>query len=100
MVCSENQVCVNTPGSSACECLAGYHKVSNTCEGRYIYALQKLTIPIQDFWFLTDTDECSSVDFHDCDESGHQVCFNTPGSYICNCEKGFQEVESTCKGTI
>lgn len=34
MVCSENEVCVNTLGSYTCQCLSGYYKQSNSCKGR------------------------------------------------------------------
>lgn len=36
---------------------------------------------------LTDTDECV-MDPGVC--GNHTQCFNTPGSYYCNCNKGFQ----------
>ena len=33
------------------------------------------------------------------DHSCNQICVNTPGSYYCNCEPGFQPVSVTeCEG--
>ena len=33
MVCSKNEVCVNTLGSSMCQCSPGYYRLSNLCKG-------------------------------------------------------------------
>ena len=42
-----------------------------------------------------DIDECEGGS-HDCS----QICVNTPGSYYCNCQRGFQLVSDTeCEGT-
>ena len=42
-----------------------------------------------------DIDECMDED-HGC----NQTCVNTPGSYYCNCERGFQPVNfGECEGT-
>ena len=35
-----NKICVNSVGSYSCVCGDGYTKVSNTCEGRFIYLLK------------------------------------------------------------
>ena len=44
--------------------------------------------------FYTDINECMEED-HSC----NQTCVNTPGSYYCNCELGFQPVSVTeCEG--
>ena len=41
-----------------------------------------------------DVDECGEGS-HDCS----QICVNTPGSYYCNCQRGFQLVNDThCEG--
>ena len=39
-----------------------------------------------------DIDECMDED-HGC----NQTCVNTPGSYYCNCDSGFNATE--CEGT-
>ena len=41
-----------------------------------------------------DVDECGDGS-HNCS----QICVNTPGSYYCNCQRGFQLVNGTeCEG--
>ena len=43
---------------------------------------------------FADIDECMG------DHGCNQTCINTPGSYYCNCERGFQLINSTeCDGT-
>ena len=45
--------------------------------------------------FIADIDECMGD--HGCD----QTCVNTPGSYYCNCERGFQPINNTeCDGMV
>ena len=42
----------------------------------------------------SDIDECMEGN-HGCS----QVCVNTPGSYYCNCDRGYQAVGATeCEG--
>ena len=45
-----------------------------------------------------DLDECKTIS-GTCD--GH-MCINTPGSYVCQCKKGYQKVDSMelCQGNI
>ena len=44
---------------------------------------------------IADIDECMGD--HGCD----QTCVNTPGSYYCNCERGFQLINNTeCDGMV
>ena len=42
------------------------------------------------------------ADIDECMEGGHgcdQTCVNTPGSYYCNCERGYQIINTTeCEG--
>ena len=44
-----------------------------------------------------DINECRSKE-HDCEED----CINTPGSYYCNCKKGYRLKSDmkTCEGTL
>lgn len=39
---------------------------------------------------LTDFDECTSGQFHDCSE--HAQCFNLRGTYTCSCLEGFADL--------
>ena len=44
---------------------------------------------------IADIDECMGD--HGCD----QTCVNTPGSYYCNCERGYQLINNTeCDGMV
>ena len=40
--CTQNQQCINMPGSFVCECVSGYRMLNETCEGmktsEYIFA--------------------------------------------------------------
>ena len=31
--CTQNQQCINRPGSFICECVSGYELLNGTCEG-------------------------------------------------------------------
>lgn len=42
----------------------------------------------------TDKDECANFPCTD----QHEVCTNTPGSYTCTCESGFQKKDGLCQG--
>ncbi|KAI8519983.1 hypothetical protein Bbelb_032400 [Branchiostoma belcheri] len=59
------QICVNYPGSFACDCQAGYQLNSDGLD-------------------CDDVNECEPA--HDC---GHQ-CHNDIGSYHCSCNSGFE----------
>ncbi|XP_068088523.1 EGF-containing fibulin-like extracellular matrix protein 1 [Hyperolius riggenbachi] len=61
--CRPDQVCSNVRGSFSCLCPRGYQKRGEQC---------------------LDIDECSLSSF--C----HHHCFNTLGSYYCQCNVGFQ----------
>ena len=41
-----------------------------------------------------DLDECQTAT-HGCDTT-HGICFNTTGSYYCQCKKGFTETGKVC----
>ena len=48
-------------------------------------------------WLLPiDNNECSSSDTNDC----NQICSNTPGSYVCYCNTGYELGldDATCVG--
>ncbi|XP_045193379.2 uncharacterized protein LOC123549396 [Mercenaria mercenaria] len=70
-VCTENQVCVDTPGTYICACRAGYKRSNDGLK-------------------CIDVDECNEQ--HEC----NQRCVNTDGSYSCACRAGFEfEANST-----
>lgn len=67
-------ICVNTPGSYACQCKAGYSRLNS--------------------FECTDVDECSDENSH-CHL--HATCTNLPGSYSCKCADGYEGDGYTCR---
>lgn len=49
------------------------------------------------FCFVSDIDECGLIDELYC-AGPLDVCFNTIGSFRCDCQQGFQRVNNTCEG--
>ena len=66
--CGANAACVNTAGSHACSCNAGYAPVGDS--------LQNLQ--------CADIDECATG-AHSCGEHENAFCANTVGDYECSC---------------
>ena len=66
--CGANAACVNTAGSHACSCNAGYAPVGDS--------LQNLQ--------CADIDECAAG-AHSCGEHENAFCANTVGDYECSC---------------
>ena len=63
-----------------------------SCIDTLVYMCISLLFPMD---VCLDIDECMDED-HGC----NQTCVNTPGSYYCNCDSGFQPVNATeCEGT-
>ena len=63
--CSNDALCVNTPGSFGCVCKTGYTGDGVTC---------------------TDVDECATNTDNCADNA---TCTNTPGSFTCACPTGY-----------
>ena len=88
--CSSNnggcaQVCTNTPGSYTCGCNPGYELDGDgfSCNGNVDKS--KLISRLVLIFKFSDIDECSS------NNGGcAQVCTNTPGSYTCGCNPGYE----------
>lgn len=79
--------CIDTVHGYNCECFPGYAQGSSQfCEGRF--PLQSLTerplTLLKRGIFPSDIDECLDRGF--CQGGS---CENTPGSFQCNCPKGF-----------
>ncbi|CAL1529164.1 unnamed protein product [Lymnaea stagnalis] len=73
LICPDNEVCVNLPGSSRCQCREGYYKKNEIC---------------------TDVNECDDKQLHNC----KQVCTNSLGSFNCSCYPGYahNDLTNTC----
>ena len=93
-VCPGSATCTNIPGGYECHCLEGYthNTTENLCVGKYILPTctnllhYNHSLP----YFLPSTpdiDECSE-NSSPCGD--HGVCTNTPGSFNCSCEYGYQ----------
>ena len=46
---------------------------------------------------LIDVDECSNDGMNSCDSDAN--CSNTAGSYVCQCQRGYEGDGFTCLGT-
>ena len=46
----------------------------------------------------SDVNECAKVDDNDCDVNA--TCTNTPGSFNCDCNKGFRGNGRDCRGSL
>lgn len=62
---------------------------NDTCKSLTLSPSPKHTRPgwIGDGYHCTDIDECAT-ELHNCE----QVCINTPGSFRCECNKGYKLV--------
>ncbi|XP_048727704.2 mucin-4-like isoform X2 [Ostrea edulis] len=115
--CSQKDTCVNTPGSFNCSCPEGTYlendgRTCRVCDG-FSYGMDCQTPcecgvgashcdPVRGClcksgWIGTkcdaDIDECMAG--NPCNGT-HQVCRNTPGSYVCVCQNGYVEASGTC----
>ena len=70
-LCSSMAVCVDVPGGTECQCMAGYEGNGITCK---------------------DIDECLNKSI--CDHN--QICWNAEGSYFCADDKGICITKSKC----
>ncbi len=83
-----NGVCINFPGSYQCICDPGYELRDGRCEGRwpvYLPFRDRFTHPS----ILIDIDECQNY------KCGGR-CINLPGTYKCECEKGYKLEGDRC----
>jgi len=87
-VCGPNQTCVNTFGSFVCLCRPGFTGVGQECVGR-----SELCLRITTGLSITVCLCVSSLDLDECAQGTSQcsqICLNTPGSFTCGCQPGFQ----------
>ncbi|KAI1698492.1 calcium-binding EGF domain-containing protein [Ditylenchus destructor] len=115
----EHETCVNKPGSFVCECEKDYIREDYKDDGPCIFDPDKCyegckdgctgegpkaCKSCQDGYIMDENEGCKDID--ECkisseatDESSkkctkeHEVCVNTPGSFNCECDKGYVREE-------
>ncbi|KAK6969982.1 fibrillin-3, partial [Biomphalaria glabrata] len=117
--CQTNAHCVNTPGSYVCKCDLGFYlnngqcqactagtfgeECKNQCQCDMSHSTCSVTSGdclCKPGWTGTLCDE----DLNECDSSNlctsanklHWVCKNTPGSYKCDCDAGYENKNDEC----
>ena len=92
----DNRICKNTIGEFDCICDDGYEENGNgMCIGERKYLVSNIImfIIILMFASMSDIDECfRQIDL--CEQN----CTNTPGSYVCGCDTGYNESGFNCIG--
>ncbi|KAI8778024.1 fibrillin-3, partial [Biomphalaria glabrata] len=117
--CQTNAHCVNTPGSYVCKCDLGYYlnngqcqactsgtygeECKNQCQCDMSHSTCSVTTGVchcHSGW----TGALCDKDLNECDSSNlctsanklHWVCKNTPGSYKCDCDAGYENKNDEC----
>ncbi|XP_073229092.1 cysteine-rich with EGF-like domain protein 2 isoform X1 [Porites lutea] len=91
-ICENGKFCDNAPGSFACRVC---HSACETCIGEGASGCTKCSsgYKMADNE-CKDVDECSAEE-HDCNKDS-QKCRNMPGSFTCDCKKGFKRDGDKC----
>ncbi|KAJ7379377.1 Cysteine-rich with EGF-like domain protein 2 [Desmophyllum pertusum] len=91
-ICENGKFCDNTPGSHVCRAC---HSACETCIGEGSQGCMKCNTGYKMAENeCKDEDECSSGD-HQCDPDS-ETCRNMPGSFTCDCRKGFRRDGDKC----
>ncbi|XP_068758631.1 cysteine-rich with EGF-like domain protein 2 isoform X2 [Montipora capricornis] len=91
-ICENGKFCDNSPGSYACRVC---DSACETCIGKGSRGCTKCSLGYKmDNNDCKDEDECSARE-HDCDKTT-QSCRNIPGSFTCDCKKGFTRDGDRC----
>ena len=95
-ICGTDKICYNIRGGYLCLCKVGYRQSENgSCEGM-IYP-KKILCALPNYIILSsDVNECSNRNL--CGLKQH--CVNTPGSYRCECDTGYQKIKKECVGML
>ncbi|XP_061188887.1 uncharacterized protein LOC133197060 [Saccostrea echinata] len=96
----EHQICVNTPGSFRCDCVAGFINVNGNCldidecenptacTQKCINTEGSYTCGCKAGYRLADTDDCRDID--ECNNVRCHDCSNWPGGFQCSCNEGYE----------
>ncbi|KAK2187175.1 hypothetical protein NP493_173g04024 [Ridgeia piscesae] len=90
--CSSDEYCINSEGSYKCSTC---HSACDGCTGAGTDNCNRC----KPGYKLDDTNSCTDID--ECDTQGvcageKQTCVNSPGSYKCNCDKGYKLKDGKC----
>jgi hypothetical protein len=114
--CLPGQTCINSPGSYACQCGAGYkNNIPGGCEKLFLVALVILQSAAAGLcptdWYTVhikasdslgrpcfDIDECADAVAKNSTICGEfAICTNTLGSFTCACQENYVGDGKTCK---
>lgn len=91
--CQEYEDCTNLVPFYECSCKHGFYLIED----------KNITVPLDQFYNNTETrckdiDECADTRHNLCPDKNEQ-CYNTPGSYTCDCSPGFKffRMTETCE---
>uniref|UniRef100_A0A3P9Q385 Fibulin 5 n=1 Tax=Poecilia reticulata TaxID=8081 RepID=A0A3P9Q385_POERE len=100
--CNPTQVCINTAGGYTCSCTEGYWLIAGQCQGERIWVDNRLygvtSAPclaskpgrVEPASNIPAFPLCSP-DVDECEEQPcSHGCFNTYGSFMCNCDEGYE----------
>ena len=90
--CDEHADCADTEGSYDCICHQGYDGDGFSCDGKPLPSKQQINMQLsRHITYFTDVDECRMVKC-----GNNATCKNTPGSYECLCDTGYEGDGHNC----
>ncbi|MFO0745476.1 MAG: EGF domain-containing protein [Myxococcota bacterium] len=87
--CSANATCTNLDGGAVCRCKPGFYGDGKTCDATACPTGYQPSVS----GGCSDTDECANGTAG-CSENAN--CFNTAGSFTCQCKQGYSGNGTSC----
>lgn len=91
--CSADAICTNSDGSYLCDCKSGYSGNGFTCTDIFI---STIIFNNNSLLYIIDVNECTQ-NMDNC--SSNALCTNTQGSFLCDCNSGYNGNGVNCAGT-